>query len=75
MGFGPAWALGSAGAIASLPVLEDIRNLVLLGENDDASRKATDDCAGRWLRAGREVVLVEPDVGKDLNDELMRGNR
>ena len=71
LGLGPAWALGSAGAIATLPVLEDIRKLILLGENDDASRKATDDCAERWLRAGREVVLVEPEVGKDLNDELM----
>jgi hypothetical protein len=71
LGFGPAWALGSAGAIATLPVLEDIRKLILLGENDDASRKATDDCAERWLRAGREVELVEPEVGKDLNDELM----
>jgi Toprim domain len=71
LGFGPAWALGSAGAIATLPVLEDIRKLILLGENDDASRKATDDCAERWLRAGREVEFVEPEVGKDLNDELM----
>ena len=71
MGFGPAWALGSAGAIAALPVLEDVRKLILLGENDDASRKATDDCAERWLREGREVELVEPEVGKDLNDELM----
>ena len=72
MGFGPAWALGSAGAIATLPVLEDIHKLILLGENDDASRKATDDCAERWLREGREVELVEPEGGKDLDDELMR---
>ena len=63
MGFGPAWALGSAGAIATLPVLEDIRKLILLGENDDASRRATEQCAQRWLRAGREVELVEPEVG------------
>lgn len=71
MGYGPAWALGSAGAIAALPVLDDIRKLILLGELDGASRKATDDCAGRWLRAGREVLLVEPELGTDLNDELM----
>ena len=61
--------------IATLPVLEDIRKLIVLGENDDASRMATDDCAERWLRAGREVVLVEPEVGTDLNDELMQGSR
>ena len=76
MGFGPAWALGSAGAIATLPVLEDIRKLIMLGENDDASRKATEQCAQRWLREGREVALVEPEVGTDLNDELMmQGSR
>jgi putative DNA primase/helicase len=71
MGFGPAWALGSAGAIAALPVLEGIRKLLLLCENDGASRTATEQCAQRWLRAGREVELAEPEVGKDLNDELM----
>src|SRR5262245_12562178 len=71
MGYGPAWALGSAGAITALPVLEGIRKLLLLCENDDASRKATDGCVERWLRAGREVELVEPELGKDLNDELM----
>ena len=76
MGFGPAWALGSAGAIATLPVLEDIRKLIMLGENDDAARKATEQCAQRWLREGREVALVEPEVGTDLNDELMmQGSR
>jgi putative DNA primase/helicase len=73
MGYGPAWALGSAGAITALPVLEGIRKLLLLCENDDASRSATEQCAQRWLREGREVVFVEPEVGTDLNDELMGG--
>ena len=73
MGFGPAWALGSAGAIATLPVLAHIRKLLLLCENDDASRTATEQCAQRWLREGREVVFVEPEVGVVLNDELMGG--
>jgi hypothetical protein len=28
-------------------------------------------CGRRWYRAGRKVRLVLPDVGSDLNDELM----
>jgi hypothetical protein len=71
LGYGPAWALGSAGAVASLPVLPGIERLILLTENNDASRKATDRCGERWLRAGRKVIHVVPDYGDDLNDELI----
>jgi putative DNA primase/helicase len=73
LGLGPAWSVGSAGAVANLPVLAGIRHLILLREADDVSRKATARCAARWLRAGRDVTYVDPDVGKDLNDELMVG--
>ena len=71
LGYGPAWALGSAGAIASLPALPSIERLFLLTENNEASRQATDRCSQRWLRAGRDVITVVPDHGDDLNDELM----
>ena len=74
MGHGPAWALGSAGAIANLPVLPNIHHLILLAENNDdgASRTATERCGQRWLRAGRHVTRVWPDAGcGDLNDELI----
>jgi putative DNA primase/helicase len=74
MGYGPAWALGSATAIADLPVLPGIERLILLAENDErgVSREATDRCRSRWLRAARKVTRVWPDEGhSDLNDELM----
>ena len=71
LGYGPGWALGSAGAIASLPVLIGIRRLILLAENNEASRKAVARCGERWARAGREVIRVVPECGDDLNDELM----
>ena len=71
LGYGPAWALGSAGAIASLPALPGIEQLILLTENNEASRQATDRCSQRWLRAGRDVITVVPEHGDDLNDELM----
>jgi hypothetical protein len=65
MGYGPAWALGSAGAVAKLPVLTGIGRLILIAENDEsgASRKATDCCGSRWLRAGQKVSRVWPNQG------------
>ena len=71
LGYGPAWALGSAGAIASLPALPTIERLILLTENNEASRQATDRCSQRWLRAGRDVITIVPEHGDDLNDELI----
>jgi hypothetical protein len=72
MGHGPAWALGSADAVANFPVLAAVRRLILLTENNDASRAACARCGQRWLRAGREVIHVVPEHGDDLNDDLMR---
>jgi Zn ribbon nucleic-acid-binding protein len=72
MGYGPAWALGSAIAVERLPVLVGIKKLVLLEENNAASREAVTVCGRRWVAAGREVLRVVPKPGcDDLNDELM----
>lgn len=72
LGHGPAWALGSAGAVASLPVLHGIERLILLQENNAASRDALDRCRRRWTHAGRKVIRVRPDEScDDLNDELI----
>jgi hypothetical protein len=69
-GLRPTWALGSAGAIASFPLINGVESLTLLREHDDASAKAVDACARRWYEAGREVIINEPVGGKDLNDVL-----
>jgi putative DNA primase/helicase len=70
LGLRPAWALGSAGAVAAFPVLDGIECLTLLAENDDASRRAVETFAARWHAAGREVIVNEPIGGKDLNDAI-----
>jgi hypothetical protein len=69
-GFRPVWALGSATAIASFPILPGIETITILGEveHSGANRRATEQCAARWHKAGREVLVVTPLVGKDLND-------
>jgi hypothetical protein len=72
LGFGPVWALGSAGAVGSFPVLPGVECLTILGEHDanGANRRNADQCARRWHEAGREIVIVEPIGGKDLNDAI-----
>jgi Toprim domain-containing protein len=72
LGIKPAWALGSAGAIAAFPVLSGIECLTILEEHDDASKRAVEACARRWHAAGREVIANKPLGGKDLNDSLRR---
>ena len=71
LGLKPAWAVGSVGMIAQFPVIDGVERLRILGENDAASADAARTCRGRWHAAGRKVQVVMPDVGSDLNDELM----
>ena len=72
LGFRPGWALGSAGGIKAFPVLGGIECLTIHAERDDTNARAVETCAARWHRAGREVVIIEPRSGSDLND-AMRG--
>ena len=67
----PTWALGSAGAIATFPVFGGVECLTLLQENDEASARACEACAARWHASGREVILITPKAGKDINDIII----
>lgn len=68
----PCWALGSAAAVAALPILAGVECLTLLQENDEPSANAVEACAARWHAAGRDVFINTPTVGKDLNDAILR---
>ena len=72
LGFAPAWAMGSAGAIGTLPVLPGLEGLTLLAETDDggANARAIEACGPRWHQAGRDVVIIEPTRSGDMNDAL-----
>ena len=61
LGYAPAWALGSVGAISFFPLIDGVRQLVILGERGDASARAIKFCGTRWRRAGRRVRVVMPD--------------
>jgi putative DNA primase/helicase len=75
MGLRPVWSAVSTSGIKKFPVLPGVAGLHLFAENDanDTSRKAIAICGRRWHDAGRDVHVVTPEIGNDLNDELLRG--
>ena len=78
MGLRPVWSAVTTGGISNFPVMAGINGLHVFEENDakGASAKAVEACGRRWHAAGRTVVVVTPDAGNDLNDELQcRGRR
>jgi Toprim domain len=72
LGSGPAWALGSVGAISFFPVLDGVSQLTILGEAGAASKRAVQICGRRWRRASRRVFVSRSQVGSDHNDALMQ---
>jgi putative DNA primase/helicase len=74
LGWKPCWALGSAGAIAHFPVLSGIECLNVLAEFDDsgANARAIEQVGARWNDDGRQVLIIEPRHGGDMNDALRR---
>ena len=73
LGLRPAWALGSAGAIAAFPVLNGVECLTILREHDEANKGAADACGTRWHEAGKQTRVIKARVGNDLNDALVAG--
>jgi putative DNA primase/helicase len=82
LGFKPAWALGSAGAIRNFPVLNGIDCLTILVDNDETDRngrqagqQAATECWRRWKDAGREVQAFSTDKpGTDIADVIKEAN-
>ncbi len=64
----PMWCLGSKNEIANFPVLGGVECLTILAEPDAETH--VKKCAERWAQAGREVRIVRPTRGKDLNDAI-----
>lgn len=71
----PAWALTSANALETFPVLPGIEVLHILVDHDEsgAGQQAARAAALRWVTAGAQVFLVKAmAVGTDIND-IIRG--
>jgi hypothetical protein len=75
-GLRPAWAVGSAGAMKTFPVLNGVECLSIIVDHDppdkngrQAGQEAALECSQRWTAAGREVRRVVPRrQGADMAD-------
>ena len=68
-GWGPMLAAIDAGNMASLPVLEHVKNLGIFADHDAPGIKAANTLYSRWAAAGRFAFISKPPVeGLDWND-------
>lgn len=68
-GWGPVWALLSAGGVERFPVLDGVEALTVWADNDDAGLSAARACAARWKAAGIEATVRRPKAeGFDYAD-------
>ena len=69
----PIWAMGSAGAIGRLPLIDSVPELVICADNDEneVGLKFASECMERWKAAGRTVAIrMPPTVGHDWADQI-----
>jgi putative DNA primase/helicase len=79
LGFRPAWALGSAGAIRNFEVLPGITALTIITDNDQpdargrqAGQEVALACSAWWTAAGVEVIRIVPRaIGADMADIII----
>jgi DNA polymerase I-like protein with 3'-5' exonuclease and polymerase domains len=65
----PAWAIGSSGGIARLPLVKGVERLTILVDNDPAGRSDARAYARQWAAAGCTATLLTPrQPGADFND-------
>ena len=67
----PAWAALSTSGLRALDLPNDVRDVTVLADSDDAGEGAALDCGRRWKREDRRVRIARPPCGMDFNDMLM----
>jgi len=67
----PAWAALSTSGLRGLGLPENVRDVIVLADGDDAGEAAARDRALRWKQGGRRVRIARPPQGMDFNDMLM----
>lgn len=63
------WATGDSGTMKKLPVVERIKDLLIVADNDVAGARASEEVGSRYYDAGCKVTIYKPTTEKaDLND-------
>jgi putative DNA primase/helicase len=73
LGLVPMWATGSAGSLATFPVLNEIHELTILADMDEqfTGQNAAVTCGTTWTKAGKTVFVAHNSIG-DANDVLIK---
>jgi DNA primase len=66
-----AWAALSTSGLRTLDLPDEVQDVIVLADGDEAGEAAARDCAGRWKREGRRSRIARPPWGMDFNDLLM----
>jgi putative DNA primase/helicase len=67
----PAWAALSTSGLRALDLPNEVRDVTVLADGDDAGEAAARDAALRWKREGRRLRIAHPPQGMDFNDMLL----
>jgi putative DNA primase/helicase len=67
----PAWAALSTSGLRALDLPNDVRDVIVLADGDDAGGAAARAAALRWKSEGRRVRIAHPPKGMDFNDVLL----
>jgi putative DNA primase/helicase len=67
----PAWAALSTSGLRTLDLPDDVRDVIVLADGDEAGEAAARGAALRWKREGRRVRIAFPSGGMDFNDMLL----
>ena len=67
----PAWAALSTSGLRALDLPNEVQDVIVLADGDEAGEAAARNCALRWKRVGRRVRIARPPKGMDFNDMLL----
>ena len=67
----PAWAALSTSGVLALELPDEVHDVIVLADGDDAGEAAARGAALRWKREGRRVRIAYPPQGMDFNDMLL----
>jgi len=68
-GFTPVWATIDAGHMAKFAVIPSVEILTIAADIDEAGLNAAQECATRWVNAGKKVRITQQRTN-DVNDLL-----
>jgi hypothetical protein len=71
----PAWAAGTAENLGMFPILDSVKELFVLADNDSdesgrIGQKRAKKLAGRYSAWGARATILTPKIDKDFNDVL-----